>query len=127
MSNKKIYKFREHYGRMGMLSGVFVADADDVARVMGKDVYLGEVLGKHSDVTVTVSRENLREVSDSPVIVAFFEKELGGGVGTNPIETWLDSDENGEFADTDGSREDGDELEDEDEDDAGDDPAEEPA
>lgn len=125
MSNKKIYKFSQYFGRMGELSGVFVADAADVARVMGKDVYLGEVLGKHSDVTVTVSTENLREISDSPVIVAFFEKELGGGVGTNPIENWLDPDENGEFEDTDGSREDGDELDDDD--DASDDPAKEPA
>lgn len=47
-----VYKFEIEYGRSGTLSGMFIADSDAVAEVVGKEVYFGDVLGKYSDVLV---------------------------------------------------------------------------
>lgn len=89
----KVYKYAQYFGRMGSLSGVFIAEDTDVAKVRGKRVYLGEVLGKHSEVSATVDDKTLTMVSEDPAIVAFFGEHLGGGTGTNPIAAYLESDE----------------------------------
>jgi hypothetical protein len=81
----KVYKYEESFRRMGELSGVFIAEDADVAKVRGKEVYLGEVLGKHSEVTATVNDETLTMISEDPAIVRFFEEHLDGGIGTNPV------------------------------------------
>lgn len=39
---KKLYKFRFDCGRMGELSGLFVADEEDINNVIGETVYFGE-------------------------------------------------------------------------------------
>lgn len=89
----KVYKYSQYFGRMGGLSGVFVADDTDVDKVRGKRVYLGEVLGKHSEVSATVDDKTLTAVSEDPAIIAFFGEHLDGGVGTNPVAAYLDSDD----------------------------------
>jgi hypothetical protein len=87
---KKIYKFEKTFGRGGKLCGLFLAEETDVAKVLGQNVHLGEVLGKHSDVDVTVDDSTLKMVSEDPAIIAFVTDQLGGGFGTNPIERHLE-------------------------------------
>ena len=81
----KIYRFRMDCGRMGSLDGVFTAEVERIEAVMGTEVYLGEVLGKHSEVFVTLSDENIVEVECSPEFVEEFRKVVGG-VGINPLD-----------------------------------------
>lgn len=45
-----VYRWSQGFGRSGYLTGVFVAREDEVASVVGRTVYWGEALGKHSDV-----------------------------------------------------------------------------
>lgn len=45
-----IYKFECDYGRSGTLSGIFIATPEEIAELHTKTIYLGECLGKHSEV-----------------------------------------------------------------------------
>lgn len=79
-----VYRYTEDFGRMGHLSGVFVADRSDVAVAMGKTAYLGEVLGKHSDVRAEISFDTVTLVTADEVIVEMF-RSLKLSTGVNPI------------------------------------------
>ena len=74
---KAIYEFDIDYGRMGDLKGVFVADQDEVAEMLGRTVYLGEVLGKHSDVSVAITDETLTVKTDDQDFIRKFEEIMG--------------------------------------------------
>lgn len=65
---KALYRFRQDFGRMGELNGVFIEDAERVIEVTeGDDEYMahfGEVLGKHSDVYCELTCENVTFITD---------------------------------------------------------------
>ena len=84
----KLYSYGEDFGRMGYVSGTFVADDLDVQKVMGKDVYLGEVLGKHSNISATIDDETLTVLTDDQDFIKKFA-EFQCDSGHNPVATWL--------------------------------------
>lgn len=95
-----IYKFYWDCGRQGDLSGVFVASADDVAKIQGKHVHFGEVLGKHSDVYGTIDAGDITLASDNPEFVAMF-LDLDLGNGYNPFSYWEQDEDEDEDEDDD--------------------------
>lgn len=51
MTELKLWKFSEDYGRMGDVEGLFIATEQEVDKFLDKrNICFGEVLGKHSDV-----------------------------------------------------------------------------
>jgi hypothetical protein len=70
---KGIYRFHWDCGR-GELHGIHVADDSEVAKIVGKEAYFGEVLGKHSEIFGDVEADELELVTDDPGAVAVFEK-----------------------------------------------------
>jgi len=83
--SKSIYKYYEHFGRCGTLEGIFLATKEDVDNAIGKDVYLGEVLGKHSEVETTLDDKCILLVTSDPNIVDIFER-FNMSTGINPIQ-----------------------------------------
>lgn len=83
---RKLYRYQEYFGRSGHLEGLFVAESDDVAKVMGRRVCFGEVLGKHSEVNGTISDKTLTVAVDDAAFVEQFSALLPDGVGINPID-----------------------------------------
>lgn len=84
---KKLYSFYWDCGRMGNLQGLFIAEESDVEKILGKEVYFGEVLGKHSEVYGTVDAENIEVVSSDTEKVEWLESILGSTVsGYNPLD-----------------------------------------
>jgi hypothetical protein len=84
---KAIYKMSLDFGRMGDLTGVFVADTKDVEELIksNKEIYFGEVLGKHSEVMSTISSEDLELVTSDESFIELFEKyDLSNGY--NPFD-----------------------------------------
>lgn len=82
---KKLFKFHWDCGRMGDVEGVFVADDGDVEKAIGKRVYFGEILGKHSDIFGTLDAKDLTVVTDNQ---DFIEKAVRYGIGStghNPL------------------------------------------
>lgn len=72
---KTLYKFNADCGRMGELQGIFIEDSDKVSKLIesGDEVYFGEVLGKHSDVSFAIEEEMLTAVSVDPNVIAVIE------------------------------------------------------
>ena len=82
---KKLYRFDAYFGRMGSLRGTFVADEKAVEAAIGRRVYFGEVLGKHSEIWIDALKpEHVRPLTDDAAFVAKFE-EYGCGSGYNPL------------------------------------------
>lgn len=77
---KKLWKFKwkSDYSFIG---GLFAATDEEVESLIGREIYLGEVDGKHSEVSGTVERDEITLVSDDPVVVAAV-----GNFGINPLE-----------------------------------------
>lgn len=88
-NNKKLYSMAVDYGRTGSVNGLFIADQKDVDKIIGKEIYFGEILGKHSEVEFTMKREYLSVVSDDVYLVTLLEKLCGKTIsGYNPVNIW---------------------------------------
>lgn len=70
---RAVYIYKESFRRMGDLSSVFVADdrEADPAIAAGKVVYLGEVLGKHSNIFATMNSTTTKKVTTDSEVVGF--------------------------------------------------------
>ena len=79
---KKIYEFYEDFGRMGDLSSIFVVDSETVEKVMDKEIYFGEVLGKHSEIYTVLCDDNLSVRTDDQQFIAEFERIFGENFST---------------------------------------------
>ena len=83
----KLYKFRWDAGRMGSVHSTFLADSDFVEKCMGQHIDFGEILGKHSEITGTLTAEDLEVLTDDQEFLAKFKQILGGfSVGHNPLD-----------------------------------------
>lgn len=88
MENKKgIYRLNAEFGRMGDLTGIFIANKEHVKILIeyGIKVYWGEVLGKHSEVYGSIDESELTLVSDNPEAIKIIE-ELRLENGYNPFD-----------------------------------------
>lgn len=85
VSDKGIFKFFWNCGRDGCLEAVFVANKDKVTSALGKYVYFGEVLGKHSQVHGELDADDFEMLTDDAAMVELFEKHRLA-TGHNPLE-----------------------------------------
>jgi hypothetical protein len=88
---KKLYKYVGNFGRMGSLKGLFVADEEEIKNAIGKSIYYGEVLGKHSEIVDDLDKNSFTIVTDDQDFIEKFER-FDCESGTNPLE-YLDEDE----------------------------------
>ena len=95
---KKVYHFYWDCGRSGHVEGHFVSTPGDIANHLGKEVWFGEILGKHSEIYGTLEASDLSVISDDPEVVEIFEKLFPEGVGYNPLE-YIDDEDPEEFCD----------------------------
>lgn len=87
-----IYKFHWDCGRQGVVNGCFVADNSEVEQAIGKEVYFGEILGKHSEIYGILEKGEIELVTTDEQVVNLFEQfELSNGY--NPLEYLRDEDE----------------------------------
>jgi hypothetical protein len=87
-----IYSFCWVCGRMGSLEGIFVADAEEVKKIIGKRIYFGEVLGKHSEVEGVIEEEDITlKTTDQDFIAKFEEYNLSSGY--NPLDYYYPDEE----------------------------------
>lgn len=81
---KAIYKFYWDCGRNGDVTGVFVSEKEQIEAAIGKKVYFGEILGKHSEVYGTLDRDDIKEITNNQEFVKMFE-EYELSTGYNPL------------------------------------------
>lgn len=81
-----LVRFKWNCGRMGEVEGLFVTTRATLAASYGKQVYFGEILGKHSEVYGTLDEKDITILTDDPVFLAKFTELLGRDVsGYNPL------------------------------------------
>lgn len=86
MSEKHLYDFGWDCGRSGELEGLFIATEAEVNDAIGKQVYFGEVLGKHSEVYGNLEEGDMTKIEVSPETLAELEDKFGYTVsGYNPL------------------------------------------
>lgn len=94
---KKLYSFYWDCGRMGNLQGLFIAEQSEVDKILGKEVYFGEVLGKHSEVYGEIGDSDIEVVSEDQEKVEWLEKLLGSTVsGYNPLDYYEETEDGNE-------------------------------
>lgn len=71
---------------MGDVISVFVAEDTVVSAAIGKRVYFGEILGKHSEVYGSLDKDDLEVLTDDQGFIAKFEHIVGKGIGYNPLD-----------------------------------------
>lgn len=71
---------------MGDVTGVFIAEAAQVAKAIGQEACFGEILGKHSDVLGTLEAGHFEVLTDDQEFIKKFEKYGLDGTGYNPLD-----------------------------------------
>lgn len=91
---KVIVEMDVDYGRMGTLNGIFVCEKEALEKLYGKEVYFGEVLGKHSEVVIEVDAGCFNIRTDDQGFIAQFIEIMGDGTisGYSPFD-YIDEDE----------------------------------
>lgn len=70
-----IYRYYEDCGRMGVISGTFLAPMDQMDFILAQkdlELYIGDYLGKHSDVVLTNLSDYTSRVTEDEHMVAMF-------------------------------------------------------
>ena len=67
---KALYVFNWVQGRGGSLDGMFVAEEQEVIDLIGKTLYFGEVLGKHSEVQGNLHDTDVKLISRDQGLIA---------------------------------------------------------
>lgn len=85
---KGVYEFFWDYGRMGEVSGVFIADEVDVKKIIGKNIYFGEILGKHSEVYGVIEEKDIELKTNDQAFISKFEEIMGEdwSTGYSPLD-----------------------------------------
>lgn len=87
---KALFKMNFDCGRMGNLEGVFIADTEDVEYLIDNhiSVYFGEVLGKHSEISGEVCRDEIKMITTDENVIGIVQ-EHGLESGYNPFDETL--------------------------------------
>lgn len=81
-------------GRMGNLTGKFVAEKEYIDYMVENKVQVnfGEALGKHSEISGPVGKDEIKVISDDPAVVKMFE-DNDFGSGYNPLDEQMEYNE----------------------------------
>lgn len=82
-----IAKFFWDCGRMGEVDGLFITTKEALEAAYEKEVYFGEILGKHSEVYGTLDREDITILTEDQDFIEKFIEIMGDGTvsGYNPL------------------------------------------
>lgn len=85
---RKLYKFFWDCGRQGDVDGLFIADEKDIELAMGNQVYFGEILGKHSEISGTLDNGDLKVIDIEESVLDILEDAIGSSYisGYNPLD-----------------------------------------
>ncbi len=81
---KGVYRLSIDFGRMGEVEGIFIAESEKVKDIIGKHIYFGEILGKHSEVQGTLEENEIELITEDQTAVEVIEK-YGLETGYNPF------------------------------------------
>lgn len=84
---KYLWKLYFDCGRQGAIEGLFTATQEEIDGLMGREVYFGEALGKHSDIQGEIEECDISKVDLDSETVEKVEAILGSTwSGYNPFQ-----------------------------------------
>jgi hypothetical protein len=92
----KLYRFYVDCGRMGDLDGLFIADDKEVKKIIGKNIWFDEPLGKHSEIDLKIKKNHINCISSDTDMVSKLEVAVGDKSisGFNPVQMYEEETEN---------------------------------
>ena len=89
-TSMNLYKFFWEFRRFGIIEGLFIANYSDIP--FDKELFFGEALGKHSEISGTLKYEDITLISEDKDFIDRFIT-IVGDFGYNPIEYEMEEDE----------------------------------
>lgn len=90
----KLYKFSRFFGRNGDLEGLFIAEPEQINKLIGSHINFGEALGKHSEVSCIIEEKDINQLDVLDSTVDDIIKVIGTSIsGYNPFD-YLEEEEN---------------------------------
>lgn len=87
MSDKKLLvNFHIDCGRMGELDGLFVTTQAELDTAYGKTFYMGDVLGKHSEISDDLDPSHVTVLTADEEFIEKYLAIVGRDVGVNPLD-----------------------------------------
>lgn len=99
-----LYKFYWDCGRMGFIDGLFITESGKAKNIVGREVYFGEVLGKHSEIFGTIEEGDISVVSENEDLIEHLRNTFGSDTlsGYNPITRREEQDADEEYENDEG-------------------------
>ena len=83
---KNLYSFYWDCGRQGEVEGRFLATKEEVNNAIGKEIYFGEILGKHSEIYGKLEKNEIKIITDNQDFLKMAEDlEINLSSGFNPL------------------------------------------
>jgi hypothetical protein len=84
---KLLVSFYWDCGRQGSLDGLFITTQEQLNTIIGKRIYFGEVLGKHSEIYGTLEEKDITVKSNDQDFINKLEEIIGSTTisGFNPF------------------------------------------
>lgn len=84
---KILVMFNWDCGRQGWVDGLFVTTQEELDKAIGKRVYFGEILGKHSEIEGKLRLSDIKIESDDQDFIEKLVKVIGSDTisGHNPL------------------------------------------
>lgn len=76
-SDQVLAQFNWDCGRSGSVEGLFVTTYTELEKTYGKNIYFGEILGKHSDVHGILERHDIEIKSEDTDFISKLVDILG--------------------------------------------------
>jgi hypothetical protein len=83
----QLYSFHWYCGRNSHVYGLFIATPEQVASIIGKEIYFGEILGKHSEIFGTIEANEIENLNAPEEVIDWLFLNIGNTVsGYNPFD-----------------------------------------
>lgn len=92
---KVLALYRLDCGRMGEIVSLFVTTEAELKEAYGKQLYFGEVLGKHSEIEAEFSPKDIKMITDDQAFITAYQDIMGANecIGYSPLANIHDEDD----------------------------------
>ncbi|MBF0208476.1 MAG: hypothetical protein HQK53_16485 [Oligoflexia bacterium] len=87
-SKLRLWKYHADCGRGGDVHGLFVATQEELGNIIGLECHFGEILGKHSEVSVDLYDDDFKMLDVDTETIKKLIKAVGNDTicGYNPLD-----------------------------------------
>ena len=94
---KLLVHFQWYVRRMGIVESLFICTQEEIDNAIGKEIYFGEILGKHSEIYGTLDKDDITVKSEDQDLIDKLQDITGSTTisGHNPLSYFREEEEEG--------------------------------